>query len=165
MFNSFMKNAQAEKLSGDKLSQYPIINYSDIEQYKTTDDIFQHGDVVILLHGTVSENNGHWLLLINHPNRIEYFDPYGKKIDRMIYSDISYHTFPKLSEILLTSKKKIEYNHYPFQQYKKNINTCGRWIYLRATFRNLTLKEFEKFLGKPRYLSPDEIATLMTISL
>lgn len=136
-------------LSGDDIKKYMnddclILPYEDLKNYNNINDVFNISDYVFLLY-PISENYGHWVLLMKYGNNIEFFDSYG------IFTDMEYKygvkKTPKyLSSLLINSnpKYKLYYNEKRYQDW--NTNFCGYYCILRALNSNLSLKKFQKIL-------------------
>ena len=148
-----------------------IIKYADLEYFNFNQLLPKNKSyLIVLLESEL--NKGHWVCLLRYNNTIEYFDSYGedpfyqlKKIPIKTRRelDLEYYDMEKLIQGI-PKKYKIIYNSFPLQEYKKDINTCGKWIYLRIKFlleNNFDLYQFLGFITnfKKNYsnLSYDEI--------
>lgn len=122
-----------------------ILPYEDLKNYKDINDVFNTTDYVFLLY-PISKNYGHWVLLMNVDNRIEFFDSYG------IFTDMEYKYGTKrtpkyLSSLLIKSnpKYKLYYNEIQFQEW--NTNYCGYFCVVRALNSKMSLRNFQKNLS------------------
>lgn len=149
-----------------------IILYPNLVKYDNVDQILDlYGACFILFESR--PNYGHWCCLFKVNNdTLEFFNPYGGYPDdslEFINNEFRFQSnqaFPYLSYLLLKSNYNLTYNEHKFQQKKEGINTCGRWSALRIICRNMSLKQFNKFienLSKKLKLNKDEIVTLLTI--
>lgn len=121
-----------------------ILPYENLKDYKDIYDIFDKSNFVFLLY-PISNNFGHWVLLMKNNNIIEFFDSYG------IFTDMEYKYGTKktpkyLSSLLIKSnpKYKLYYNEIQFQEW--GTNYCGYYCVVRALFNYLSLKKFQKML-------------------
>lgn len=132
--------------------------YTQLYEYDNLDDVFGAYNKIILLyiHDNDGNNiNGHYCALINHPNRIEFFDSYSLMPDQLLYKYKSRKEREKtnqprnyLTTLLYTYlTKPIEYNEYAYQKMSSRINTCGRWVGIRLRFSSLSLTEFQKVMN------------------
>ncbi len=141
-----------------------IVTYPDLHMFGNIDElILPYGNFILLYEN--KPNSGHWCLIhyIGH-NTIEFFDPYGGKIDSQLnwipdkFKKISNQDYPYLSQLLSDSNYRITSNPYQFQVFKQGIRTCGRWCILRAKYCSLSIQEFRKlFQGKDM----DQIAAFL----
>lgn len=109
-------------------------------------------------------NRGHWTLLHQTPEGIEFFDPYGIIIDQE-FKELKWKQPHYLAKKLykLSKYHQINYNQYKFQAREKGINTCGRWTILRQLFSNMPIDIFGNMIVKACNTldcSPDELAVM-----
>jgi len=133
-------------ISSDDLLKYfgkmindKIVKYSDLDNYKTIEQLLPDNNdfKIILIENQL--NSGHWVVILRYDNTIEFFNSYGlmPSVDlnfidnlqnKMLGQDI------KFLNILLNECKNrfnIIYNKKRFQKLQPNINTCGRHTILR----------------------------------
>lgn len=146
-----------------------IIKYPELSKFKNIMTALGPHKALIILY-EIEKNYGHWVSLFqNSKGNIEFFDPYGLKPDDELkfisknFRKINNEKYPHLTALLLNSDKPIEYNETRLQQYKEDVNTCGRWCGLRILFRNMLLKDFIKLFKKNKKYSPDFLATSLTL--
>jgi hypothetical protein len=145
-----------------------IINYCDIYNYNSVDDLLDPYDFVIILY-EMKPNFGHWCLFFKRDNKTcEFFDSYGVKVDdELDFVDKEYknqlcENYKFLSYLIYKSKYQLQYNPFLFQKYHKNISTCGRWCIFRYLFKSLTINKFNKMINgltKSFKMSNDELVT------
>jgi len=148
-----------------------IILYPELANYKNINDVLEpYGSAVILYLS--DKNYGHWVCLIKHPDRIEFFDSYAMKPDTEFYfikekerKKYNYHGRPYLTELLYNSKIPIEYNHQPLQSESDDIATCGRHVAIRILFKDLLLDDYLKIIKGVRDMTPDELVLYLTENL
>jgi hypothetical protein len=128
-----------------------ILPYEDLKYYYNINDVFNTSNYVFLLY-PISQNYGHWVLLMKYGNNIEFFDSYG------IFTDMEYKygvkKTPKYLSLLLinsNSKYKLYYNEKRYQEW--NTNYCGYFCIVRALNSNKTLKQFQKILDNEKDVS------------
>jgi hypothetical protein len=135
-----------ESISETQLLQYfgynisdDIITYSQLDDYKTIEELLPNNYDYKIILIEESKNNGHWVLLTRYGNVIEYFNSYGAapsyEIDLLDNQrNIELDQDDKYLNKLLTlglDKFKIIYNKKRFQKLEDGINTCGRHCILR----------------------------------
>jgi hypothetical protein len=99
----------------------------------------------VILYET-EPNFGHWVAIVDTPEGIEHFDPYGIIPDKELvwvpkwFRGSSGQDVKRLLGMLYHSGKKINYNQYKLQ--REDTSTCGRWCALRIALSHLTTKQF-----------------------
>ena len=137
---------------GDIKHYLPNAHLMMYKELKGIDDIeillTTHKSYFILLYPTVSETNGHWVVLTRYNDIIEYLDSYGNKPDiplKWYHEKID----PYLTNLLNNTNLEVVYNTIDFQNKKdSNLATCGAY----AVFRVLTLLELNANLEQNNVL-------------
>lgn len=138
--------------------------YPQLKKFKSIESALKPYGAMILLYMT-EKNYGHYVCVIDQGDRIEFFDSYSAKpdhqfdyIDKKKRREYNYEGIPYLTDLLLKSKKPVEYNHRELQEYKDGISTCGRWVGFRILTRDIKLDNFIKIfdLLKEVGIKPDE---------
>lgn len=125
---------------------FEIIQYINIENYESIEEIFKNKNIIYLLIDTdvnIQNNSsyGHWVVLFKRKNHIYFFCSYGKRplSDHIQY--VNFQTFKNfynqdfiyLNKLLYEwSKKnnnKVFYNEHILQKQNMDITTCGRWCF------------------------------------
>jgi hypothetical protein len=127
-----------------------FVIYADLGKYASIEELLKpYGAVFILYINSPQGNYGHWTALIDHKDRIEFFDSYSmlpdaefSDIDSAIRKKYNYTGYPYLTKLLYNQPKKIEYNHYRLQKMDDKIATCGRWVALRILLKDVPLELF-----------------------
>jgi hypothetical protein len=136
-------------------------------QYDDIDKVFNGDDVVYILIETDRKNNGHYLCLIRRGKMIEFFDSYGKGIEKQknyVRPELL-NTENHIQQMLYNSPYKLSYNHHKFQDSDPDIATCGRWITIRAMHKDLPLSKFKDMVVRECVnlgLMPDDWTILKT---
>ena len=126
-----------------------IMKYSELESVNDLNDLLLPQDYRIILIET-KNNVGHWTAITRNDNLIVWFDSYGlgpdqefefipvkmqqildeqgKPLTKLINKWIGAATSLPGMQGAAKNKIKINYNTIEFQQQKKGINTCGRWV-------------------------------------
>jgi hypothetical protein len=144
-----------------------ILIYSDLENMGSINEIFDPMGRCMLLYPVSSEYSGHWVCLIKHKDRLEFFDPYGKAPDTELkwIGKAKRREFnveePTLTRLLKESGEKVSYNSHDFQEDEQSVNTCGRHCVVRLMFKDMSLDEYRKMI-KESGLSPDEFVSGIT---
>lgn len=143
-----MKESELKNLVGDECN---VITYKDFTNYNTLADLFKDKKNCILLVEW-KENFGHWVLLMDYQNSIEFFDPYGyfpddqlKEIDdnfREQKNMVKRH----LANLLYASPKLKYFSQYTLQNKQKEYDTCGYWCCVRLALKKLDENEFYKLI-------------------
>jgi len=166
----------------DKIKEYPLSDddirkllgsdikiqtYPQLGDYQDVSQMFDEKGRAILLFPNASPTMGHWCCLINRPNKIEFFDPYGEAPEkqkaglsqsRLQQLDIDH---PYLTKLLRSSGKPVVYNTYDFQKEKSNIATCGRHCAVRLLYAPYPLARYKAIIDKSG-LSPDNFVSGIT---
>lgn len=141
--NNYYKNKLKEFTGIDDFKIYfnnvdkHIIKYSDLQNYKTIDDLFDSvKDYKIILIET-KKNMGHWVCVMKNNDIIEEFDSYGGLIDNE-FNFINDNIEKELNEYIKywtllknNTNYKYQYNKIKFQKTGNNIATCGRHTIMR----------------------------------
>lgn len=157
--------------------KYKIVQYKDIENYASINDLFNGAKVIYLLIDSYIYNNysyGHWTVLYKKHNDIYFFCSYGKKplIDHINY--IHPDTFKNyynqqyiyLNKLLYqySLNHNVFYNNYQLQNYGSNITTCGRWCfyfcYKMSIDKNMDENKFYEIFKN--FQNKDIIITILT---
>lgn len=138
-----------------------IVQYHDLALVYSIDEIFKpelNNCVIMLLE--LTEGN-HWVTLIKKDNIIEYYNSYGKKPDAEL--NLYKYRQPYLSNLLYKSGYMINWSNQLMQQFKNDVNTCGRWASLRAVYHELDNFSFNRFMKNINVLhTPDDKVSIMT---
>lgn len=173
---SYLKDSEKIDLTGKDIHEITNgvclpMRYSDLEQVDNIDDLFKNHIAIMLLYQTETENLGHWVAVIKHPNNlIEVFDPYGLKIDEELkYSKFNLRRHqgeivPHLTHLLNKTNYKIIYNDVRLQKFLKDVNTCGRWCAWRTKVNDISLKDFQNLFTKNKFGDPDLWISALTIN-
>lgn len=162
-----------KSLSGDEVlrlvnNKANIIIYPELENYNHIDEVLEpYGCAIILYLSDV--NYGHWVGLIKHKDRIEFYDSYAVKPDSEFdyikeksKRKLNYKKTPYLSKLLYESGYKIEYNHNPMQCDMDGINTCGRHVGLRLLLKDIPLPEYIQLISSVPGMTADEVVYELT---
>lgn len=148
-----------------------IVTYPKLINYNRIEDVLGPNNAAFILYES-EPRFGHWIALMKRGDTIEYFDPYGGKIDGTLdYIDDDFKKKTNqdktyLINLLLESPYEIEYNEFPFQKMKDDIKTCGRHSAVRLLLKDLDIYSYKAFLDaikKETGLNYDEIVTVLTI--
>lgn len=164
LISKSLSNYEISMLLNKKVN---IVTYPELINYKTLDELLGPNEAVIILYET-KKRSGHWTLLFKlDDNTVEHFDSYGIVPDDELefikesYRNISNQDIPYLSQLLYNSKYNIEYNEFPLQEKRKNINTCGRHVVVRLLYRDHDIYEYVNMLTNSTN-NPDIFVTYFT---
>ena len=150
-----------------------VLEYGDLAHMDDIDQALgEHGAAIILYE--TRENYGHWCALIRtSPISLEWFDPYGGAPDSELqfvpdyFRHESHQDYPHLTALIANSRYRMcEFNDIRLQQFKRDVNTCGRWCGLRVAMAHdgVSLPEFiDLFTGQK--MRPDWYVTAFTLFL
>jgi hypothetical protein len=170
--NIALSNYEIDKILD---GQTKILTYKALPQFENIEELLEPFKNFILLY-MFKQNYGHWCCVLQHPDRIEFFDPYGgnsmpdEELD-LINKNVRMETnqnYPYLSKLIYESGFPVEYNDYKFQKHAKDIKTCGRHCIVRVLFKDLLLDDYYKFikiLCKQYKMTPDQLVTYITTNL
>ena len=166
---SFLNRKRVEPLSLEELSEllpeFATIMYDDLEN-KSISEIIGDRDGAILYYdmhtkGGKTKDIGHFSLILKENNKLEYFSSYGFSVFAEI--DKTRSDPRKFNKLF---PKNMIVNKTKFQR-QRNTDTCGRWVLLRAKFKNMSLSQFTKLFGNRRFSiqSLDDLVILATAAL
>ena len=148
-----------------------IMVYSDLDKYKSIEELLPNSIDFCILLVEDSPSNGHWICVLRYNNIIEYFDSYGNYPDKNL-TWISCQERKKLGQSnpllsLLFDKcdSKIIYNPFDYQKETPDVKTCGRFCCMRILCLKeygLDLKTFHKLMKdikKKEKLNYDQIVS------
>jgi len=148
-----------------------IIQYEELENIDDLQQVLQpHGAVVILY--TTKKNFGHWVCLFEKGGNknLEFFDPYGLKVDEELQISNELHLrqhqgqiAPHLTALIESGGYRVSSNTAKLQKFLEHTNTCGRWVSLRIRFRDSSLKQFIKLTTKNKYYDGDFWVSALTL--
>lgn len=174
--NKLLNHIESEPLSGRDIleavdDKTKVILYSAIHQYRNIEQLLEPHDSCVILYET-RPRFGHWVcVFLNRDTGVlEFFDPYGKQIDSQLnhipkkFRDMTYQNSPYLSRLMLNSPYRLTYNDKPLQKIKNGTNSCGRHVALRLVMRNLSIREYQKFLTSKLSgpMTPDKMVSMLT---
>lgn len=152
---TLIKNSEKIELTGEQLHNITegkcrIVAYEALEDFQNIDQCFQGFEGLIILYQK-DRTDGHWTLLMRRSeNLLEFFDPYGLKLDSELrFSDYNLRRhkgemIPHLSALIDNSDYKLIQNTVQLQKLQKDYNTCGRWVGVRFLMREFSLNKFVK---------------------
>jgi hypothetical protein len=150
------------KILGDDIS---IHSYADLSKHNKIP--FDSKGRCVLLYLTFGPTSGHWVCMLNKPDHIEYFDPYGKRPEEPLHqiSESERQQYgegePYLTHLLRTSGKPVYYNTHQFQSTKPGNAECGRHSIVRCLYAPYSLEKYKSLIDKSG-LTPDEFVVGVT---
>lgn len=156
------------KICGNKAK---MVTYPELVNFDNIDNVMGEFKACLLLYQS-KDDFGHWCCFYRYKKKtIVYFDSYGLEPDKELkfipehYRKISDQDYPHLTWLFYNSPYRIEYNEYPLQKEKNNINTCGRWAGLKLKYRDIPLIEFIDIFKKYKKYNLDYFITALTINV
>lgn len=150
---NIIKKLESISLSGADIlkicsNKSNLIPYSDLSNYNNIDEALGPYTSCILLYET-KLNYGHWCCIFKvDKNTLEFFDPYGEKVDEQLkhipqnMRKSLNEEIPHLSYLLINSPYDVIYNKKKIQKLETDINTCGRHCAFRIVMRSLPLDDY-----------------------
>lgn len=170
LLNKLMSYSVTSNELTDAMNKQAIImKYSEFIEFGLF-KIFAKTNFLILLVKSPMIDMQHYIcVLMNHKNKsIIFYDSYGmnfNELSKLMGIDSTFFN-NQLYSLADNLKYKIDINTRQMQKMDDKINTCGRWVLMRAQYNNMSNKEFNNmiidFCGNT--YKPDEIITLMTMS-
>jgi hypothetical protein len=140
--------------------------YHELSGIQTASQLFATHNYICVLYET-RRNYGHWVLLSRiDDNTVEFFDPYGFRLDSELKYISDYHRkeldefVPHLTNIL--KDQKIVSSTRQFQKRAEDVNTCGRHCIQRYRLRDMDLHEYSRFMFASRN-DPDYLVTIAEV--
>jgi len=180
MVDKLLDDNEVRRLAGE--SDTKVIAYPELQHYHDVNHLFGRDKKVIILYLNSNDGGnyvGHWTLLMKTKRggktHVEFNDSYANEIDEYL-DDFPQHLRDELDQSRghLSSllydychahpNAKVEYNEIPFQRLKNGVNTCGRWVGVRAHFSEVPLEQWQgafKKLKKEGY-DLDKIITIVS---
>lgn len=164
---------QINRLMRKPLSNYDILDalnnkcnlvlYSDIQKYNSIDSLLGKYGICVVLYNDKAEV-GHWILLLHNRSTdyVELFDSYA---DNYSVKEEFKKRHNDLFEKIYKGGYNLLYNDSNLQKLSDNVNTCGRWVIVRALERNKHIDTFVKDIkesAKDQKISPDQYVTYLT---
>ena len=166
MDKTLIRHGESVSLSADDIlkitdNRCDVMVYTDLHKITDINQLFENKDAVVILY-QAKENYGHFISLLKHSDHIlEFFDPYGFDIDEELkFSEFNIREHegqlvPHLKHLIDNSGYQLIVNKQKLQQFKKDVNTCGRWCAVRIKFLHLSLAQFINLMTKNRYYDGD----------
>ena len=172
--DQIVKKAESIPLSGADVHQITrqtcnVLAYEQLQRYDNIDDVLgKHGAAVILYQ--LESNFGHWVSLFKlNSNTLYFFDSYGIQLDEELKFS-SFNTrqhrgkaVPHLSHLISKSHYRLILNKTKFQQFKHDVNTCGRYAAHRILHRRMSEKDYEALLLDNDHYNADFWISILTI--
>lgn len=154
-----IKNSEKIDLTGEDLLRMTahkirIIEYKDLHNVTSLEPLLKpYGNLVILYE--TKEGYGHWVCLLKRGiNHLEFFDPYGLKVDEELDIINEIHIrrndenkiVPHLTALIQSGGYRVDSNLTKLQKFINDVNTCGRHVVVRILLRKLAIREYEKII-------------------
>lgn len=154
-------------MSGQEILEYVpnMMKYGELENMSDS-EIVERMPLVVLYE--FKEDYGHWCLLTNTVEGIEFFDSYSFLPDSQRefidepFKSLSGQSRPRILKLLKNLSNFLQINYMDFQLQGADTATCGRWCCLRYLLRDLSVEDFlAKVLELCRELNtfPDNMVT------
>ena len=144
--------------------------YHDLENVENIEEILGYKSKACIILYETKENYGHFCSIFVRPENnkvIEFFDPYGNPPD----SQLKFATYnlknnkPYLTYLLDNWKERggsVIWNNQKLQDWREDVNTCGRWCGTRILLKEKTIMEFTKLFTTNRFYRPDFWVSALT---
>jgi len=134
-----------------------ILTYAHLTEYNDLSELLPFEMCACFILIRTSESSGHWTCIVRHGNNIYYFDSYGVVADgelTHISKNLRYelHENKRLLSAIINNSISfnILYNHFQFQSYHTQINTCGRYVtvFTLSVFEGGNIKSFTTMMKR-----------------
>jgi hypothetical protein len=167
--NIELTGADIERITNGKCK---IMEYGNLKNFKNLDEAFGIHNAIIILYPT-TRGHGHWICLILNDNKVlEFFDPYGLKVDEELKIIKKLHLRngfgglePHLTALINQSEYTVISNTKKLQKMHSHVNTCGRWVSLRVRFREISVSAFIDLMTKNACYDGDFWVSSLTLLL
>jgi hypothetical protein len=113
---------------------------------------------VCILWSSPNGKIGHFTGLFKTKTGLLWFDPTGLAIHRL--AEVTHSPF--VLQKKLEQAHHVNYNHVKYQKIRDDVQSCGRHVLCRWNLLHMSDAEYRGVM-RHRHLSPDVIATLLTI--
>ena len=148
-----MSNTDIFKIIGKST----VIKYPDLANKKSIFECFDSRNRCVLFFETVAGGVGHWECLFYIPSTktIHFFDSYGIKQDgaeKFINQNTAVNlkeNKPYLTNLIndaVSKGYKYEYNIHDYQQWKGDVETCGKHVSNRLLNMNMDNDEYYNYM-------------------
>ena len=139
-----------------------MIPYHELVNVDSIETLLKPHNAVILLYET-KLNFGHYTaLLIDPDGNLEFFDSYGFAPDQEL-NYATYDNTPYLTHLLKKYTGKLVYNNFQFQEWVKDVNTCGRWTSTRVRLASkYNLNQFQQLFKNIKFYNGDWMVSALT---
>jgi len=147
-----------KKMAGTDVKNINFILYENLIDISLQDFTSKPCTILLMQRKKDNVKIGHFIAILMFPHSIEHFDPYGlstkKELEITGEKNILQILYKKIGKTVIE-------NDFEFQQWKDNVETCGRWCIARCRMRDKNLNEFKKFF-ETKIHSMDDKVTLLT---
>jgi hypothetical protein len=135
MVSYMMSSDDFKELLGDDIK---IVEFPHLEQYNDINELLPNKKdycIIFYIENIINASQiGHWTCLLRDNNKYYFFDSYGiNEKNELSFIDktkrIKYNENINYLDRLLKGYNYTN-NKNKFQKFNKNINTCGRWVYI-----------------------------------
>lgn len=171
--NEIKEDPMADNEISSYLPNAKILSYNELKNVNSIDNLLKNDKDYFFLLYLAEPNSGHWCAVSKNKDKIEFFDPYGLKLDNELSwipkdqnNELGVQA-PYLSHLLGKSKYKVTFNNIPYQKLGNDINCCGRHCVFRIINflkNNMNNEEYYKFMKgmKDKFkLNYDDIVSFM----
>jgi hypothetical protein len=168
-FDTVVHNAIDDELTGDEVlklfgSKLNFMLYEKLYSCNSLADILEGKDGTVILY-QYEKFEGHYVLLMKrNDNEYEYFDPLGYEVDYAL-AYFRYDKSPQLSDLIRRHQNNggtVTINKQKFERDAERINTCGKHVIVRYSFKEMNLSEYTHFIKSSRIKS-DRLVTMLTL--
>lgn len=150
-----------------------VLQANFIEKIKDINKVFINNKCLIIYHNIDEFGNnkiGHWCCMKKiNDNRIDFLDPYGDFIDSQQAiikpQNGKFFSIRKMlyKWVFQNKNNVVHYNDKQIQEFKKNVNTCGRYCALFMKY-DVNVEDFIDVLShyKNAGYNIDQLVTLLT---
>lgn len=148
--------------------------YAELKTITTVDELLKGANgnalnTAFVLFDIIADGQiapvGHWAAIMRSDHGVSYYDPYGLALGQDL--ELSGEA-PYLQDIL--GGQTLDQNHFRDQNFKDELNTCGRHCVVRSIFWFMTNAQYQDLVIAPlrrtkMVKDPDAMVSLMTAFL
>lgn len=147
-----------------------IIFYENLRNYNRIDECFDRHHRFILFLPVKNKFDGHWTAVLRKNDNIEFYDPYGNRIQniRTFLKSRIYFNHQDFLDLVENSGYNLVQNKYIHQNRNDMDNkACGRFSVMRLMFYKLNNEEYNKLLNKLKKngISPLNLSIIATTNI
>lgn len=156
-----LSNIDIEKFFSNDINLIDC-NSEELKEVENIDELLGGKPYCILFYRNIGLSIGHWCSLVLFNDKLEFFNPSGGFIDKMVKDKQD----KIISKLMKFSKYKLYYNETKYQ--RDFTMTCGRHCVIRCVSYKFDEKKYKEFmdsmLKKFNLTDYDDLVTCLTFN-